>query len=73
MCDRLREYLKDHLKKKINIEIIRDEKGNTNIYFRIIFHFLLKLNVILIFTHERNFVIPIFFIIKAFHVIIHVL
>lgn len=28
MCDKLREYLKDHLKKKLNVDIIDDEKGN---------------------------------------------
>lgn len=33
MCDKLREYLKDHLKKKLNVEleIIDDDKGNLNI------------------------------------------
>lgn len=33
MCDKLREYLKDHLKKKLNIEIIDDDKGNYLIKF----------------------------------------
>jgi len=31
MCDKLREYLKDHLKKKLNVEIIDDDKGNLKI------------------------------------------
>lgn len=40
MCDRLREYLKDHLKKKMNVEIIGDDKGNIN-YFLIYLYVLL--------------------------------
>lgn len=27
ICDKLREYLKDHLKKKLNVELIEDDKG----------------------------------------------
>jgi len=30
MYDKLREYLKDHLKKKLNVEIIEDDKGKIN-------------------------------------------
>lgn len=31
MCDKLREYLKDHLKKKLNVELIDDDKGNIKV------------------------------------------
>jgi len=33
MCDKLREYLKEHLKKKLNVDIIDDDKGNLKIVF----------------------------------------
>jgi len=41
MCDKLREYLKEHLKKKLNVEIIDDDKGNLKIVFALIKFFCL--------------------------------